>query len=440
MTDRPATGIESLVLDAAPLLVQARIAGLADKYYIPASVVAELRDARARDYLHTLHTTGQIDLEVREPDAEALKMVMEFAKQTGDYAVLSKPDLHVLALTYALEVEAHGTWRIRQTVGGKTGQQLHEERRLEEKRVAQPQSQGAKDAIQQGGRAEAQNDVHQGGQEAEDGFTLVTKRAPRYHVTDDEDDERAGEWITPDNIVQHKNKALGIVTEESSVEAPKKARRRRRGKGTPARMSVACMTGDFAVQNVLLQMGLYLVSVDGARIERVKSWVLRCHACYRICKDPERKFCPSCGNAALLRTSVTTTAGGHGDAGTMQVHLKPNFQYRNRGTVYALPMPKPGSASGGRPSGQSKSSGVPILREDQLEWQRAVARQKQQRQREERALQRQLEKGQDSLTARYADPDWVPDLLSGTHSQPLGELPAIGIGRKNPNERRRRRR
>ena len=164
-------------------------------------MVAELRDARARDYLHTLHTTGQIDLEVREPGAEALKMVMEFAKQTGDYAVLSKPDLHVLALTYALEVEAHGTWRIRQTVGGKTGQQLHEERRLEEKRVAQPQDQGPKDAIQQRGRAEAQHDVHHGGHEAGDGFTLVTKRAPRYHVTDDEDDERAGEWITPDNIV-----------------------------------------------------------------------------------------------------------------------------------------------------------------------------------------------------------------------------------------------
>ena len=65
--------IQSLVLDAAPLLVQARITGLADKYYIPPSVVAELRDARARDYLHTLHTTGQIDLEVREPGAQAKK-------------------------------------------------------------------------------------------------------------------------------------------------------------------------------------------------------------------------------------------------------------------------------------------------------------------------------------------------------------------------------
>lgn len=64
--------IGALVLDAAPLLVQARISGLADKYYIPPSVVAELRDARAREYLHTLHTTGQIELEVREPSAEAL--------------------------------------------------------------------------------------------------------------------------------------------------------------------------------------------------------------------------------------------------------------------------------------------------------------------------------------------------------------------------------
>ena len=54
--------IQSLVLDAAPLLVQARIAGLADKYYIPPSVVAELRDARARDYLHTLHTVSYTHL------------------------------------------------------------------------------------------------------------------------------------------------------------------------------------------------------------------------------------------------------------------------------------------------------------------------------------------------------------------------------------------
>ena len=41
------------------------------------------------------------------------------------------------------------------------------------------------------------------------------------------------------------------------------------------------MTADFAMQNVLLQMGLGLVGVEGKRIERVKSWVLRCHACFK---------------------------------------------------------------------------------------------------------------------------------------------------------------
>jgi len=39
--------------------------------------------------------------------------VTVFAKKTGDYAVLSVADLHVLALTYELECELnHGDWRL----------------------------------------------------------------------------------------------------------------------------------------------------------------------------------------------------------------------------------------------------------------------------------------------------------------------------------------
>ena len=379
--------------------------------------------------------------------------------------MLSVPDLHVLALTYALEVEAHGTWRIREQVGGKTGQQMHEARRLEEKARAQASglgepkplanAQSPEDAAKlrttsatpaPPAPAAAQHTPATGA--SDDGFTVVDA-AHGFHVPDsapappaapplDEDDEEAGEWITPDNITKHKNKALGIVTEGSVTE--KRSRRRRGRKGAPAHMSVACMTSDFAVQNVLLQMGLYLVSTDGMRIERVKSWVLRCHACFKLCKDPERKFCPTCGNPTLIRTSVSSAAPGSGEAG-LQVHLKPNFQYHNRGSKYSLPMPQPGSASGGRPSGSARNSktGVPILREDQAEWQRAVSRQRIHKQREERALNKALERGQDSLSVRYADPDWLPDLLTGNHTRATDDLPALGIGRKNPNERRRRR-
>ena len=35
------------------------------------------------------------------------------------------------------------------------------------------------------------------------------------------------------------------------------------------------------MQNVLLQMGLSLVGTEGKRIQKVKTWVLRCHACFK---------------------------------------------------------------------------------------------------------------------------------------------------------------
>jgi RNA-binding protein NOB1 len=40
-------------------------------------------------------------------------VVSEFAKKTGDYEVLSRADIHILALTYELECELNkGDWRL----------------------------------------------------------------------------------------------------------------------------------------------------------------------------------------------------------------------------------------------------------------------------------------------------------------------------------------
>jgi RNA-binding protein NOB1 len=128
----------------------------------------------------------------------------------------------------------------------------------------------------------------------------------------------------------------------------------------------------------------------------------------------------------------------------LQVHLKKNFQYKNRGTIYSLPTPKYSSASamkapsrGGQPRGA-----VPILREDQLEWQRAVAKDKIRREKAEKQMQKAIEKSggkKDALSARYDDPDWMPDaiLTADKGRRAAGGLPAIGAGRKNPNEKQR---
>ncbi|PWN37441.1 uncharacterized protein FA14DRAFT_159495 [Meira miltonrushii] len=517
--------IDELILDAGPLVTQQRLVGLAKKFYVPSAVVAELRDKQARDHFQRLQDQsnagqGGFTVEIREPSAEAKMAVMGFAKQTGDYAVLSQPDLSVLALTYALEVQKHGQWRIRDTLGGLTGQQKQTQQQKEqnagskgknegnqkqkmeqkmEKRIVDPPEEKHSESIakrleEEGGNREntaskplgASTDAEIQAMEstlastsiADEAHSSALEEAAEPHnseeeaLNDDEDDEETGgEWITPDNIDKHKSRALGLVsdsdlsllqganktrsngrmrttvteaddgwstvTSKNTVQKPahasaKVAGGKKSANKPPARMTVACMTGDYAVQNVLLQMGLSLVGLEGTRIRQVKSWVLRCHACFKICKDSERKFCPQCGNPTLLRTSVTSTDPQLGKEAGMQIHLKKNFQYKNRGTKFSLPLPKPGKAGGVQAS-------VPILREDQAEWQKALQREKVQKNKEERALQKALERGSDSLSARYEDADTLSILLAGkTSGQGYQGLPQIGVGRRNPNEKHRR--
>lgn len=161
---------------------------------------------------------------------------------------------------------------------------------------------------------------------------------------------------------------------------------------------------------------------------------------HRICKDNSKQFCPSCGNPTLLRTSVTIASpDASADAPAMQIHLKKNFSYKLRGTKYSIPAPKPGSAKGGTGDGL-------VLREDQLEYMRAKKKLDAKRERDERKLVNGvLSKGAEGgvRVGSWMDPDWVPEMLTvgaggkGRTNKNDG-LPTIGYGRKNPNERRRK--
>ena len=94
---------------------------------------------------------------------------------------------------------------------------------------------------------------------------------PIYDDPSDSDDGE-GEWITPSNVAIHKSRALDLL--------PGNELGSKHTKGDQP-IGSGCMTADFAMQNVLLQMGLNLVGLEGKRIEKVKNWVLRCHACFK---------------------------------------------------------------------------------------------------------------------------------------------------------------
>jgi len=114
---------KQLVLDAGPLLSLSPLRGLAESFITVPQVLAELKDKNAKEHLERLGLQFGIKIELKDPDPASLTAgwyrslatwsrssisfaVIQYAKKTGDYAVLSHPDLCVLALTHTLHTQA----------------------------------------------------------------------------------------------------------------------------------------------------------------------------------------------------------------------------------------------------------------------------------------------------------------------------------------------
>jgi RNA-binding protein NOB1 len=167
-------------------------------------------------------------------------------------------------------------------------------------------------------------------------------------------------------------------------------------------LRVGCVTTDFAMQNVLLQMGINVVSVDGRRtITRVRRYVLRCQSCTEVTRELERKFCGRCGNASMTRVSFSVDRDG-----VARIFLSSNFKPRLRGTKYSIPMPR-----GGR---NSKDL---ILCEDQIDPVKA----------------RRLEKQYERRAVDVLDPNTSHS--AGRKHDPFKPMIA-GYGARNPNAAR----
>ncbi|KAI7875385.1 hypothetical protein K492DRAFT_104948, partial [Lichtheimia hyalospora FSU 10163] len=424
--------IGQLVIDTNAIVHGTTLVNVAREYYTCPEVIEEIRSSHSRQYLDQL----PFEIKIEDPTENAMRAVLEFSKKTGDFASLSMPDIKVMALTYTLEERANGLdnirsepLRIRPT--GKlpsappqnTASKVQDDDEDDEPSVdedgweiAKPKKKGpfkkhtsnkksekkanpavdVSETTEQMQNLSMKDDDVSTKQENDDQAQEKSTPSPEEtsatdviveEVDFDEDDD-AG-WITPENVTEHRAMEMGVRSDELN---------------NPKSLSVACMTGDFAMQNVLLQMNLSLVSTGGHRITKVKNWVLRCHACFTVTTNMEKKFCPKCGNASLQRVSCSTNSKGQ-----VIYHLKKNFQYNLRGTKYALPTPK-----GGRHVNNI------VLREDQREY--------------VKAQQRKPKKALDLF-----DPDFIP--LSGkTGGVHLGKTASnmygsdrIGFGRKNPN-------
>ncbi|KAF5182365.1 Rna-binding protein nob1 [Thalictrum thalictroides] len=172
--------------------------------------------------------------------------------------------------------------------------------------------------------------------------------------------------------------------------------------------SVACVTSDFAMQNVILQIGLRLLAPGGMQIRELHRWVLKCHACNKVTAEIGRIFCPKCGNGGTLRKVAVTV----GENGIVLAGRRPRVTLR--GTKFSLPLPL-----GGR---EAITKNL-ILREDQLPHKVLYPKTK-------------------KKVNKEGDDIFVSDDIFGGHNSdkraplkpPIRKALAVFSGRRNPND------
>ncbi|KAM8776334.1 RNA-binding protein NOB1 [Rhynchonycteris naso] len=324
--------VEHVVADAGAFLRDAALQDIGKNIYTVRAVVNEIRDKATRRRLAVL----PYELHFKEPFPEYVRLVTEFSKKTGDYPSLSATDIQVLALTYQLEAEFVGVSHLKQ----------------------EPEKVEVSSSIQH-----PETPLHISG------FHLPSKPEPLRETVEHEHPAGKPEdlefssfmfWRNPLPNIDHDlqellmNEVEDVQSEEDKEENGLEDSDDDSGWITPSNIQqiqrnfeqctilkdvrVGCVTTDFAMQNVLLQLGLHVLAVSGMLIREARSYILRCHGCFRTTSDMSRVFCPHCGNKTLKKVSVTV-----GDDGTLHMYFSRNPKVLNpRGLRYSLPTPKGG--------------------------------------------------------------------------------------------------
>ncbi|XP_076003025.1 RNA-binding protein NOB1 [Genypterus blacodes] len=386
--------VEHVVADAGAFLKKAPLHEIGKNIYTLKDVVNEIRDKPTRKSLAFL----PYQLHFIEPHTEHIQRVTEFSKKTGDYPSLSATDIKVLALTYQLELQHLGSqhlktepdvkvnvsstqrhpetpvnvagfhfpkksssgssslqtvtdvstnpeefnsflfWRVPlpsidddllRLLGPVKSSSVSEKSKQTESSVSTADDPeqfnnflfwreplpSIDDDLLELLKVPSDNTSERSRTEDED-----KENEPEEDDDDDNDDEDddGGGWITPSNISQ-------VKMESGDWTAP-------------ADVTVGCVTTDFAMQNVLIQMGLHVLSINGMLIKQARNYVLRCHACFKTTSNMNKVFCPHCGNKTLKKLAVTVREDGN-----MQMHFSKNPKVLNpRGLRFSLPLPQGG--------------------------------------------------------------------------------------------------
>ncbi|XP_055384901.1 RNA-binding protein NOB1 [Condylostylus longicornis] len=389
--------IKFLIADTTAFINNVNLHEYAENILTVPDVIQEVKNKRQLRRLVVL----PFDLIVREPSSENLKHVTNFAKKTGDYMSLSAIDMKVIALTYELHKEHIGADHLRgepvvsqiivskekpaEFIDNKKLAGFHvpkaatnDEGNLENKSDSDFQegsqsatreevafdeseenlehddvksnSEGENDEIIDRNKfeEEEQNPKNSNSDENHvetendnlcesmllkmqdvslddkiDSILVAIKNSDESQSEEDlsaEDSDDESDWITPSNIKNVKKEIEGNLDDE----VPK----------------VACMTTDYALQNVLKQINLNVCALNGRVIKHLRTYILRCYGCFKTTSIMTKIFCPKCGNKTLKRVAVSLDENGK-----QVIHINTKRPLTAKYKNQSLPRPRGGKHS-----------------------------------------------------------------------------------------------
>jgi RNA-binding protein NOB1 len=230
---------------------------------------------------------------------------------------------------------------------------------------------------------------------------------------DDVEDDGEG-WITNTEDISSMKAVGALDPSRNPTGLDGNAVARKQTQGPLICQRAACTTTDFAMQNVILQMNLELLSVDGMKVRKLKNWVTRCGACFTVYTNSDnpgplgkRLFCERCGSDMMQRIAASVD----GKTGRLRLHLSKKYKHNLRGTKFSLP--KPGSGC--------RFQGDLLLREDQLlmgAWSQKVK-------------MRSGGKARDAAQSMFGR-DIATNVGCNTSAVNVDDI-RVGFGRRNPN-------
>lgn len=327
-------------------------------YYTTNFVINEIKDENARDN----YNINKDFIIIKDPSKESLKLITKFAKKSNDLYNLSITDISVIALSYEILNDLNKS-------NDSTDEKLNNNLILRKEPLEW--------IIKKRTKKENNSNSKPENLTEEDGFVCVNNKNKNNKlkknvedILNDEDETnnefdklwndfnefvftgdgkhtllKENEWINNSNIDDKLSKFIkyeDILDKSKSTDNNNTNSKSK----TP---NIYTITDDFTMQNVMLKIGINVLSVNGLIVKRVKNFLFKCITCNEFNFDTSIMFCQNCGYPTLMKVGYSVDNNGVGT-----IYDK-DPEVRVRGTQFDLPKPKTG-----------KKSTVYVLCEDQL--------------------------------------------------------------------------